>query len=296
MKSNGTTPDHIDPAAGRPRTGDRVDSPAAQARAAARRRRRRVVVAVLLLVPMALMAYKLSGLAGSAALSEWLSFGRLSPELRSRTLHLLVVPLGALVVVMFRLTLGLRVLGPFRSVLLAVAFQVTGALVGIVFFALVLGAVTVLRPLIKRLRLAYFARSAALLSAVAGMIVAAMLVGIAMGVPGVERVAYFPVVVLALSGDAFAVTLRREGARSAVWRAVATAGAALAITAISSIEQLQVALVRFPELLLAVVACVILSARHMKWRLLERWNPVPVRKKRRRAAGAGDASAPAASL
>lgn len=241
-----------------------------------------LAVAGLILVPLLLMLWKVSTLPGAQSLVHYLSFEQLPPELRARTHHLLFAPVGALVVVFVRLTLGIRVLGPFRSVLLAIAFQVTGAAIGVAFFALVIGVVVLIRPRLKSMRLAYFGRSAATLVCVAVMIVIAMLVGLAIGVPQIERVAFFPVVVLTLAGDAFASTLRREGPRSAFWRAWATVCVALLITAMASVRAIQDLLVRYPELVLTILAGVIGVCKFANLRLFQHLNPAPVKKKKAR--------------
>ncbi|MCX5688971.1 MAG: hypothetical protein NTV94_04155 [Planctomycetota bacterium] len=238
------------------------------------------IVAALLAVPLAMMAWRLTSLPGAAELDRWISFSALPHEMRHRTLHLLFAPLGALLVVFVRLTLGIRILGPFRSVLLALAFQVTGVVVGLGFFAMVLCAVVVLRPHIKKLRMPYFGKSTALLATVAVLIVATVLVGLALGITSVERVVYFPVVVLTLTGEAFATTLRREGMRSALWRATATALTALVITAMSTWVLLQDLLITRPESLLMVLAAIILVCETLKLKLFEHLNPRPVKKKR----------------
>lgn len=253
---------------------------------AKRRSNRAALTAVALLAAsVGLIGYKFSGWPGSAALANALSFEGLPPHIRPRAHHLLFTPLGALVVVFARLTLGLRVLGPFRSVLLAIAFQITGSFIGLGFYALVLGAVTVLRPVLKSMKLAYFGRQCSLLISVAGIIMLGMLAGLLLGIPEIERVAYFPVVVLTLAGEAFASTMRKEGAASALWRAGATALVALAISSLATIGTLQDTLVRFPELVLAVLALTILTARFMGLRLLKNINP-PVKKKRKKSRAA----------
>lgn len=239
------------------------------------------VVAVLLAIPLTMMVWRGVALPGAAAMERWISFASLPAEMRERTLHLLFAPLGALLVVFVRLTLGIRILGPFRSVLLALAFQVTGVLVGLGFFAMVLSAVVLLRPHIKRLRMPYFGKSTALLATVAVLIVATVLVGLALGITSMERVVYFPVVVLTLTGEAFATTLRREGMRSALWRASATALTALAITAMSTWVLLQNLLITRPEALLMVLAAIILVCEAFRLKLFERFNPRPERKRRR---------------
>jgi hypothetical protein len=94
------------------------------------------VLCILFGVPMALMAAKLSGLPGTESLAEHASLASMSEALRDKIVHILFVPFGALLVVLVRLTLGLRILGPFRSILLAIAFQVTGILFGLAFLTL----------------------------------------------------------------------------------------------------------------------------------------------------------------
>lgn len=236
----------------------------------------------MIALPVVIVLYKVSGMPGAERVAWNLSFQMLEHGERSRMLHLLMTPIGALLVVFTRLTLGLRVLGPFRSVLLAIAFQVTGPIIGPIFFALVIAVVVLLRPSIKAMRLPYFGRSTVMLAAVAGMIVLATLLGIALGVPDVERVAYFPVVVLTLAGEAFAKTLRKEGQRSALWRAGSTAVLALVITGLSSVSVLRDGLIAFPELELVVVAAIILTCEYMPFRALQHLNP-PVKKRSKKS-------------
>lgn len=246
----------------------------------------------LTLVPAVLIGFKCSGLPGSESVAGALSFRAVPHAMLARLHHLLFTPVGAMVVVFVRLTLGVRVLGPFRSILLAVAFQVTGTLLGMAFFALVIGVVVCVRPALKRLKMPYFGRSSALLAAVAGTIVLATLIGVQAGITEVERLAYFPVVVLTLAGEAFAGTLRREGIRSALWRATATSLVAAFIAALAGVPLFQDALVRFPEVELWCLAAVILTSRLLAFRVFQSLNPAPVKKRRKKKPAAKSAKAP----
>lgn len=258
------------------------------------KRRHWGVVGALLLIPALLIAYKLSGLPGSDATAAALSLEHLSRSMQGRAHHLLFAPFGALVVVMFRLTLGLRVLGPFRSLLLALAFQATGIAMGVTFFTLVICVVVFLRPRIKGTRIPYFGRATLSLASVATVLAGAMLLGLAMGLPSIERLAYFPIVVLTLAGDAFAVALRREGRKSATWRAGVTALAAIVITLLGSIAAIQDALVRFPELILCCPALIMVVSDRLALRLLQHLNPPPKKKKKSKKAKTSE-SAPMAA-
>lgn len=232
-----------------------------------------IVIAALVLISAASIVYKCTALPGSDIYAYTLSFDALPHDMRHRAVHLLVAPIGALVVVFFRLTLGIRVLGPFRSVLLAVAFEMTGIAVGLVAFSVVVFAIVALRPLYKRLRLAYFGRSAAMLASVAGILVFCMLGGLALGVSAIEHLAFFPVVVMTLTGEAFANTYRREGTKSAVWRTSMTALVGVVITLLTAPTTVRQALLYFPEITLLCLAGILVIGTSCKFRVLQAMNP-----------------------
>lgn len=246
-----------------------------------RRVRRRLTMAVLLLVPVVILALKLSGTPLGEALRDALSLHTHVGRINVHVAHVLLVPLGALLAVFFRLTLGIRVLGPFRSVLLAIAFLMTGLTVGLVFVAVVLAAVVAVRPFLSRLKLPYYARLSATLSTVALVIAVTMLVGRGFGWQELTKAGYFPIVVLSLTAEGFASTYRREGPRSALWRGFATVLLGVLITGIAAIPGFEALLLEYPELLLVEVGLMLAISEFMGFRLLAGLNP-PVRRKRRR--------------
>lgn len=232
-------------------------------------------VALLFVVPICVMAYKISGFPGSDVLQNAVSLTGVSEEMQRRVNYILFVPLGAVIVVLFRVTLGIRVLGPFRSILLAIAFQVTGIILGIFFFAIVIGVIVAIRPLLRLLRLPYFGRVSTMLSAVAIVIVFALIIGQGIGWQQLHRVAYFPIVVICLAGDGFARTLHREGWRSAVWRGIMTVLVAVLITGTASIQGMQSALIHYPELVILEIGLIIVICRLLGFRLFGAINPPP---------------------
>lgn len=239
-----------------------------------------IVIAALVLISAASIVYKWTALPGSDIYAYTLSFDALPHEMRHRAVHLLVAPIGALVVVFFRLTLGVRVLGPFRSVLLAVAFEMTGVILGLLAFAVVVCAIVALRPLYKRLRLAYFGRSAAMLASVAGILILCMLGGLALGVSAIEHLAFFPVVVMTLTGEAFANTYRREGTKSALWRTSMTALVGVVISLLTAPTIVRQTLLHFPEVTLLCLAGILVIGTSCKFRVLQAMNPPRKKSKR----------------
>lgn len=228
----------------------------------------------LMLIPASLIALgRVHGLPTADFLDRHLALTDTPRALQHTVQDVLLVPLGALVVVFFRLTLGVRLLGPFRSILLAFAFLITGISLGLLFLATTILALVLARPAVKALHLPYFGRVSVMISAVAAVMVLAVLAGGWIRSASLQNVAHFPIVVLVLVGEKVAVTMKREGIRSGLWRAATTAAVGIALTAIASIPGLGGLLLGHPELLLVEIALIVVVSTLGAWRLLERLNP-----------------------
>lgn len=232
-------------------------------------------LAITLLPALVITVARLHALPTSAFLADHLSLATTPRSLHRTVTDVLFVPIGALVVVFFRLTLGIRVLGPFRSILLAFAFLVTGITLGLVFLTATVAILVVTRPLIRSLRLPYFGRVSLMLSAVTLLMVVGTLSGGWLQSPALRNVAHFPIVVLVLVGEKVAVTIRREGTASGIWRAATTALIGVLVTAVASIPGIGPLLLGHPELMLVEMALIAVVSTVCNWRLLERLNPKP---------------------
>ena len=250
-------------------------------RVAVRRGQRRGTMLGLLALAAAVLALKLLPSPLAEPVRHFVALRHAHGPLSSHLSHVLLVPLGALFAVFFRLTLGVRVLGPFRSVLLAIAFRMTGLAVGLTFVTVVLATIVLVRPLLARMKLPNYARLSATLSTVALMIVLTVLVGRAFHWHALTRAGYFPIVVLSLTAEGFASTLRREGARSALWRGFATVALGVFIAELSAVRGFEATLFDFPELLLVEVALMLATAEFLNFRAFASLNP-PVKKRKRK--------------
>jgi hypothetical protein len=232
----------------------------------------------LMLIPAVLIALgRTEGLPTAAFLAHHASLTATPRGLQHTVTDILFVPIGALIVVIFRLTLGVSLLGPFRSILLAFAFLTTGIALGLAFLTGTILILVLARPMIKALRLPYFGRVSVMISAVALVMVVAILASGWLRSPSLLNLSHFPIVVLVLVGEKVAVTLKREGARSGIWRAATTALVAVVVTAIASIPGLDRVLLGHPELLLVEIALIVVVSTTCAWRLLANLNPVPRR-------------------
>jgi hypothetical protein len=230
------------------------------------------------LVPAVLVAVgRWNALPSSAFLARHVSLTTTPIGVQHALTDILLVPIGALLVVIFRLTLGIHVLGPFRSILLAFAFVATGLASGLIFLAVTVVILVVARPFVTALRLPYFGRVSVMISAVALVMVVGTLAGGWLQSTSLINVAHFPIVVLVLVGEKVAVTIRRAGVRCGVWRAATTASIGVVLTGIASIPGFDRLLLGHPELLLAEFAPIVLVSIFGNWRLLAGLNPKPMR-------------------
>src|SRR5262245_65281613 len=98
-------------------------------------------------------------------LVQYVSLAHTPKRIHAHIEGILLVPLSAVVVSFFRLTLGLRVLGLFRPILLALAFRITGIPLGLAFLMVMLTSIALVRPMLMGSH--YFARMSVMLCLVA---------------------------------------------------------------------------------------------------------------------------------
>ena len=79
---------------------------------------------------------------------------------------IMLVPIGALIVVMLRVLIGLKTSGTFMPVLIAVSFVQTQLLPGIIGFLLIVGTGLIIRSYLSRLNLLLVARISAVIISV----------------------------------------------------------------------------------------------------------------------------------
>ena len=201
----------------------------------------------------------------------FLSLADLPLPLHKAVENALFVPLGAAVVVLFRLTLGLKLLGLFRPILLAVAFGIVGVPLALGFLLFVLVAIVALRAPLRGLHA--YARVAVLLSVVAALLLVPLLLGKWWSLAWLQELAFFPVIALCLTGESFAKAVDRHGLREAIRRTAATIVVAAITYGITSYPATVPFFMRFPELVLAQAAFILVVTKHLALRLMERRAP-----------------------
>ena len=203
-------------------------------------------------------------------LNQSLTLQWVPPDDRPHILYLLLLPTGALLLVLARLTFGLRILG-FRAILLAIGFQSAGFLPSLILIAVVIGTIGMIRPSMKRVKLPLFARISVILCCAAMIMVGALLLAPLLRSEVVWNVAFFPVIILAMMAEGLAKSLANDSLLLAVWRAFWTIAVALIFVGVSTIPAVRYCALNFPELMLTQLVLIVLIAEFLDLRLLERW-------------------------
>lgn len=231
------------------------------------------VALALVAVAVLMAAARLPGMPTADWMGRVVSLESISQDAGRHLGEIVIVPLGALLVTVVRLTLGVRLLGPFRPILIAVGFGAAGIPAGLAVFVIVTGVMVLLRPRLRGQGLPYFARLSLLLAAVVIVLITLLLIGRQVDLPLLERGIAFPLVVLTLAADGFARVMVESGLRTALGRGVATVAVALVILAVDGLPGVHAVTRAHPELLLVEVAGILLVAGHLDLRLFERSGP-----------------------
>lgn len=205
-----------------------------------------------------------------AALNDSLTLEWVPPADRHAVIYLVLLPTGALLITIARLTFGLRVLG-YRSVLIAVGFQEIGIVPSLLVMAAVLGMIALLRPTMRRVRLPLYARVSMILGITACMMVVTLFVGAWLRSELLWSLAFFPVIILAMMAESIAGTLDRHNAATAIWRLVWTLVVALLLFGLMNIPAVLDIALRFPELMLTQLVAIVLISEYLDLRLLQDW-------------------------
>jgi hypothetical protein len=180
-----------------------------------------------------------------------------------------MIPLGAVVVVIFRNVVGLRTFGTFLPVLIAASARHTGLVWGLVGFVLLILLASTVRRLTARLELLHSPQLAVLLTVVIGAMLFGGQAAVDLGLTSLGRISLFPVAILAITAERFTL-MEIEDGRAAAWKAMLQTLLVVAAcyVAINSLS-LQILMLAFPELLLVVAAVNIWLGRWVGLRLSE---------------------------
>jgi hypothetical protein len=129
---------------------------------------------------------------------------------------ILLIPLGALIVSIFRTIVGINTFGTFMPVLIALAFRNTRLGWGLVLFSIVIVLGLLSRWFMDRLKLLLVPRLSVIVTVLVIILALGSLIGGHMGIYRVLAVALFPMVIMTMTIERLSIILmERGGKRSA---------------------------------------------------------------------------------
>jgi len=182
---------------------------------------------------------------------------------------LLMIPIGAFVTVVFRNVVGIETFGTFLPALIAAAARESGLLWGLTGFILIIAITAVIRKGLDWLQLLHSPKMAVILAVVVVVMMGLTAGGVHFGLFQLAQMTLFPIAILAITAERFAIIVEEQGMRSALKLMLTTAIVISAAYAVMSSLFMQSLFLAFPELLLVVMALNVWLGRWVGMRLTE---------------------------
>ena len=182
---------------------------------------------------------------------------------------LLLIPLGALIIVVLKQVIGMPAFGTFMPILIALAFRETSLFTGMVLFTGIVAVGLLLRAYFNQLQLLLVPRLAAVLIIVTFLMMTIALIGEAAGMQTGLSISLFPLVIITMTIERMSITWEEDGAKSALMKAAGSLAGAVPGYWILTNEYIEHFAIVFPELLLIVLAVVLLLGRYTGYKVTE---------------------------
>lgn len=189
---------------------------------------------------------------------------------------LLLLPLGALVVVVFRVLVGLKTSGTFMPLLIALAFLEMSLSAGLITFLLIVSLGLVLRQLLAHLNLLLVARVAAVIVGVIGMIALLAVISFHTGISTGMKVTLFPMIILAWTIERMSILWEEEGPVEVFKQGGGSLITAVFAFLLMDIYQVRYWMFNFLGLQLVVLALILIIGSYTGYRLFELWRFSPL--------------------
>jgi hypothetical protein len=203
--------------------------------------------------------------------SRLVDFSLFSLPIRTQAVYsvLLMIPIGALVMVLLRNIVGIDAFGTFMPVLIALSFRETQLFWGVILFTLLVTLGLSIRFFLERLQLLLVPRLGAVLIVVVLLMLIVSIVSHKLGMETGLSVALFPMVIISMTIERMSVVWEERGPLDAMRAGVGSLIVAIFAYLAMGMNWLEHLIFTFPELLLLILAAVILLGRYTGYRLVE---------------------------
>ena len=184
---------------------------------------------------------------------------------------LLMMPLGALLIVVLRNLIGIKSFGTFMPILIALAFRETELAWGLVLFTILVALGLMLRFYLEYLYLLLVPRLAAVLIIVVILMLLVSLLTHKLGIDRGLSVALFPMVIITMTIERMSLVWEELGPAEALQQGIGSLFIASLGYLLMTNPVLEHLIFVFPELLLCLLAITLLLGRYTGYRLTELW-------------------------
>ncbi|MDR4509177.1 MAG: UUP1 family membrane protein [Candidatus Brocadiaceae bacterium] len=182
---------------------------------------------------------------------------------------LLLIPVGALLVVILRNVIGLETFGTFMPVLIALSFRETHLLLGIILFSLLVAIGMGARLYLENFRLLMVSRLASLLIIIIVFIGVFNILFYKLGLEMGLSISIFPIVILTMTIERMTITLEEKGAKAAMNQCMGSLITATIVYFFMFNKFSRHVVFIYPELLLLILVITMLLGRYKGYRLTE---------------------------
>jgi hypothetical protein len=193
----------------------------------------------------------------------------LPPAERKLAEFLLLLPVAALIVCVFRNLIGVQTFGTFAPALVGLAFRELHSLPGVLLFVVVLLVGWLLRRALGRFHLLQVPRTALLLTLVVTTVLTFVVLAHRNHLAVARYIALFPMVILTGMIERFWTLEEEDGTAASFKTLVSTIGIAGCISLLVSIPAVARQMLGYPETLGLLMAAFLLLGRYTGYRVLE---------------------------
>ncbi len=205
------------------------------------------------------------------AMPKLLDFSLFTLPLQTQAVYrvLLMVPLGALVLLVLRNIIGIKTFGTFMPILIGLAFRETQLIWGIILFTLIVSLGLAVRFYLEQLKLLLVPRLASVLIVVVILMAFLSILSYQLGFDRGLSVALFPMVIITMTIERMCIVWEERGASESLQQGIGSLLVAVLTYLTMTIPYVEHLLFVFPELLLVLLAGTLLLGRYSGFRLLE---------------------------
>ncbi|MDH4262057.1 MAG: hypothetical protein OEV78_03325 [Spirochaetia bacterium] len=183
--------------------------------------------------------------------------------------YLLMLPFAALISVILKNIIGLETFGTFLPILIASVLSNTGVITGILVFFGIISIVYLINTFISRLDLLYHPRMAILLSFVILSLLITFSIGLKFNIYSLVYVVFFPVAIVAITINRVTILMEESSFKKLAMVTLNTIIVIIVSFYFIHSTFLQMIMLSFPELILALIGINIMVGRWAGFRLFE---------------------------